>query len=108
MGHARYDTTTQPIQTLADCNHYTATGGIVRTMTRDLLIDPTTRGVKDIKHVIVAAASSSSKKSAESFVADCVTPTQGSEIECKAYGSYEELVKDPNVDVRFRFGVCED
>ena len=68
-------------------------------MTRDLLIDPTTRGVNDIKHVIVAAASSSSKKSAEDFVATCVTPTQGERPTCAAYGSYEELVKDPNVDI---------
>ena len=72
-------------------------------MTRDLLIDPKTRGVNDIKHVITAAASSSSQKSAESFIRDCVTPTQGSEPECKAYGSYEELVKDPDVDVSNRF-----
>lgn len=67
-------------------------------MTRDLLIDPTTRGVNDIKHVVTAAASSSSKKSAESFVKDCVVPFQG-ENSCTAYGSYEELVKDPNVDI---------
>lgn len=68
-------------------------------MTRDLLIDPKTRGVNDIKHVITAAASSSSKKSADSFVEQCVTPTQGSETKCASYGSYEELVKDPNVDI---------
>lgn len=68
-------------------------------MTRDLLIDPKTRDVTDIKHVVTAAASSSSKQSAESFVAECVTPKQGSETPCTAYGSYEELVKDPNVDI---------
>ncbi len=66
-------------------------------MTRDLLIDPKTRGENDIQHVVTAAASSSSKKSAEDFVATCVTPAQDSEVECKAYGSYEELVKDTNV-----------
>jgi hypothetical protein len=76
-----------------------ATGGIVRTMTKDLLIDPKTRGVNDVKHVVTAAASSSSKKSAEDFVAKCVTPTQGSDPPCSAYGSYGELVKDPNVDL---------
>ena len=74
-----------------------ATGGIVRTMTRDLLIDPKTRDVNDIVHVITAAASSSSLKSAEDFVAACVTPKQ--DAKCAAYGSYEELVKDPNVDI---------
>lgn len=68
-------------------------------MTKDLLINPTTRGVTDIEHVVVAAASSSSKKSAESFVAECVMPMQGSKAQCSAYGSYEELVKDPNVDL---------
>jgi hypothetical protein len=68
-------------------------------MTSDLLIDPKTRGENDVKHVITAAASSSSKKSAEDFVATCVTPTQGSDPECKAYGSYEELVKDPDIDI---------
>lgn len=77
----------------------TATGGIVRTMTRDLLIDPKTRGVNDIVHKITAAASSSSKKSAEDFVSTCVTPTQGSSVSCRAYGTYEELVKDENVDI---------
>ena len=76
-----------------------ATGGIVRTMTRDLLIDPKTRGVDDIVHVITAAASSSSKDSATQFVRDCVAPFQDQEVSCSAYGSYEELVKDPNVDI---------
>lgn len=66
-------------------------------MTRDLLIDPSTRGVKDINHVITAAASSSSKKSAEDFVEQCVAPFQ--KDKCTAYGSYEELVQDPNIDV---------
>jgi predicted dehydrogenase len=75
-----------------------ATGGIVRTFTKDILMDPKTRGVEDIIHVVTAAASSSSKKSDEEFVADVVTPRQ-SEPRCSAYGSYEELVKDPNVDI---------
>ena len=66
-------------------------------MTRDLLVDPTTRGVKDVVHVIAAAASSSSKKSAEEFVDSCVTTFQ--KDKCTAYGSYEELVKDENVDI---------
>lgn len=67
-------------------------------MTRDLLIDPKTRGVKDLVHHVTAAASSSSKQSAESFVKSCVTPFQDS-VPCRAYGSYEELVKDKDVDI---------
>lgn len=49
--------------------------------------------------MITAAASSSSKDSAENFIKQCVTPTQGSDPACTAYGSYEELVQDPNVDI---------
>lgn len=75
-----------------------ATGGIARTFTKDLLIAPSTRDVHDIKHTVTAAASSSSKSSAEKFVSEIVTPKQSSPS-CTAYGSYAELVKDPNVDI---------
>lgn len=68
-------------------------------MTRDLLIDPKTRGVNDISHQITAAASSSSEDAAESFITNCVAPYQDPAIPCRAYGSYEELVKDKNVDI---------
>ncbi|KAF2876378.1 hypothetical protein BDV95DRAFT_625639 [Massariosphaeria phaeospora] len=71
-----------------------ATGGIAQTFTKDLLVDPTTRGVKHIKHTVVAAASSSSKSRAEQFLKDTGSPS-----DAKAYGSYEELVKDGNIDV---------
>jgi dihydrodiol dehydrogenase / D-xylose 1-dehydrogenase (NADP) len=62
--------------------------------TKDLLVDPTTRGVKHIKHSVVAAASSSSQSRAESFLKDVGAPS-----DAKAYGSYEELVKDSNIDI---------
>lgn len=62
--------------------------------TKDLLVDPTTRGVKHIKHTVVAAASSSSKSRAESFLKEVGAPS-----DAKPYGSYEELVKDPNIDI---------
>lgn len=62
--------------------------------TKDLLCDPTTRGVKHIKHTVVAAASSSSKSRAEQFLKDTGSPS-----DAKAYGSYEELVQDPNIDI---------
>ncbi|KAF2263588.1 NAD(P)-binding protein [Lojkania enalia] len=71
-----------------------ATGGIAITFTKDLLVDPTTRGVTHVKHTVVAAASSSSKSRAEQFLKDTGCPS-----DAKAYGSYEEFVKDPNIDI---------
>jgi predicted dehydrogenase len=71
-----------------------ATGGIALTFTKDLLVDPTTRDVNDIKHIVVAAASSSSKSRAEQFLKDV-----GASSEAKGYGSYEQLVNDPNIDI---------
>ena len=62
--------------------------------TKDLLLDPSSRDVSDVKHRVVAAASSSSVDRAKKFLADCGCPS-----DAKAYGSYPELVKDPNVDI---------
>jgi dihydrodiol dehydrogenase / D-xylose 1-dehydrogenase (NADP) len=50
--------------------------------------------VKDIDHVVVAAASSSSQKRAQDFLKEVRAAD-----DAKAYGSYEELVKDPNIDI---------
>lgn len=69
----------------------------MRSFTKDVLIDPSTRQVADIKHVVAAVASSSSVASAEKFIAEVVSPSQSSA--CSAYGSYEELVRDPDVDI---------
>ncbi|KAI9815735.1 MAG: hypothetical protein M1827_002131 [Pycnora praestabilis] len=71
-----------------------ATGGIAATFTKDLMIDPSTRGVKNITHTVVAAASSSSASRAEKFLSECKVPSGAA-----AYGSYEELVADKNVDI---------
>ncbi|PSN64878.1 oxidoreductase domain-containing protein [Corynespora cassiicola Philippines] len=71
-----------------------ATGGIAITFTKDLLVDPQTRGVTNVKHTVVAAASSSSKSRAEQFLKDVGAPA-----DAKPYGSYEELVNDPNIDI---------
>ncbi|KAI9807065.1 MAG: hypothetical protein M1825_005782 [Sarcosagium campestre] len=71
-----------------------ATGWIAQTFAKDLVIDPHTRGVKDVKHTVTAAASSSSVERAQQFLSECKCPA-----EAKAYGSYEELVQDPNVDI---------
>lgn len=62
--------------------------------TKDLLVDPATRGVKHLKHTVVAAASSSSASRAQDFLEQTGAPA-----DAKAYGSYEELVNDPNVDI---------
>lgn len=71
-----------------------ATGGIAKTFTTDLLCDPKTRGVNHIKHTVVAAASSSSADRAAKFLKDVGAPSSA-----KAYGSYDEFVKDPNIDI---------
>lgn len=71
-----------------------ATGGIAETFSRDLWPNPEIRGVKDIEHVVVAAASSSSADRAKSFLKEVRAPDTA-----KAYGSYKELVQDPNVDI---------
>ncbi|KAN0064236.1 hypothetical protein ACQY0O_003403 [Thecaphora frezii] len=72
-----------------------ATGGIAASFTKDLLIDPASRQVSDVRHEVVAAASSSSADRARQFIQEIGADA----AKCKAYGSYEELVKDPNVDI---------
>lgn len=62
--------------------------------TKDLLVPPDTRSVDDISHTVVAVASSSSADRAKKFMSDFGVPSP-----CAAYGSYAELVKDPNVDI---------
>jgi dihydrodiol dehydrogenase / D-xylose 1-dehydrogenase (NADP) len=57
-------------------------------------VDPKTRGVNDLVHVVTAAASSSSASRAASFLEEVGAPK-----DAKAYGSYEELVRDPNIDI---------
>ncbi|KZT67906.1 oxidoreductase domain-containing protein [Daedalea quercina L-15889] len=71
-----------------------ATGGIALTFSKDILLDPQTRGVTSIKHTVVAAASSSGTARATQFLKEIGAPSTA-----KAYGSYEELVKDPDVDI---------
>ncbi|CZT16328.1 related to dimeric dihydrodiol dehydrogenase [Ramularia collo-cygni] len=71
-----------------------ATGGIAESFARDLWVNPETRDVKDIEHVVVAAASSSSSDRAAAFLKEVRAPESA-----KAYGSYKELVEDPNVDI---------
>lgn len=89
-----------------------ATGGIAESMSccyynplrktnsaatafcRDLLCDPAVRDVHDVRHEIAAVASSSSADRAASFIQKINGPSTA-----KTYGSYAELVADPNVDI---------
>ncbi|KAL2405002.1 D-xylose 1-dehydrogenase (NADP(+)) [Exophiala dermatitidis] len=71
-----------------------ATGGIAETFTKDLLLDPATRNVHEIKHTVVAAASSSSASRAQEFLKKVGAPSSAA-----AYGSYEELVKNKDIDI---------
>jgi dihydrodiol dehydrogenase / D-xylose 1-dehydrogenase (NADP) len=71
-----------------------ATGAIAEAFARDLWPSPETRDVKDIEHVVVAAASSSSSDRAKAFLKEVRAPESA-----RAYGSYKQLVEDPNVDI---------
>lgn len=71
-----------------------ATGGIAQTFAKDLLTNPAIRNVHDVQHSVFAAASSTSSSSAAEFL----KTVKASSI-AQAYGSYAELVKDPDVDI---------
>ncbi|PGH13737.1 hypothetical protein AJ79_03436 [Helicocarpus griseus UAMH5409] len=73
---------------------FMATGWIVESFTKDMLIDSSVRGASDISHTITAVASSTSIERAEKFITDNSIPRP-----CTAYGSYEALVADPNIDI---------
>ncbi|KAK4095182.1 hypothetical protein Purlil1_878 [Purpureocillium lilacinum] len=71
-----------------------ATGWIAEVFCKDLLTDPASRDVHDVRHEIVAVSSSSSVDKAAAFVKKIDGPASA-----KLYGSYTELVADPNVDI---------
>ncbi|BGP51127.1 hypothetical protein JCM10450v2_007056 [Rhodotorula kratochvilovae] len=76
-----------------------ATGWISTKFVLDLLVDPATRDVSDVKHEVVAIGSRSTE-SATKFVETVwkeAGVTEGKE-KVKTYGSYGELYADPNVD----------
>lgn len=62
--------------------------------TKDLLTSPASRGVHDVRHEVVAAASSSARDRAADFLGRVQAPAAA-----RAYGSYHELVADPDVDI---------
>ncbi|VUC32661.1 unnamed protein product [Clonostachys rosea] len=71
-----------------------ATGWIAEHFSKDLLADPAVRGAHDVRHEIVAVASSTSAERAATFIKKIDGPPSAA-----AYGSYQELVADPNVDI---------
>ncbi|KAI4682852.1 hypothetical protein J4E81_009474 [Alternaria sp. BMP 2799] len=66
----------------------------ILAFTKDLLIDPQTRDASDIRHVVAAAASSTSLSRATSFLTNIGAPATA-----RAYGSYTDLVSDPDIDI---------
>ncbi|KAK9452691.1 hypothetical protein V1511DRAFT_523203 [Dipodascopsis uninucleata] len=75
-----------------------AGAGIISTdFVRDLQTDPSTRGVSDVKHVPVAIGARDLAR-AQRFVADnALTPEAKATM--KAYGNYDDLINDPDVDI---------
>ncbi|EPS40262.1 hypothetical protein H072_5942 [Dactylellina haptotyla CBS 200.50] len=70
-------------------------GWIASVFTKDLLLDTAARGAGNIKHTVVAAGTSSDLGRAQKFLDDCGVPSGTA----AAYGSYETLVQDPNVEI---------
>ncbi|KAF3342567.1 hypothetical protein VdG2_09527 [Verticillium dahliae VDG2] len=71
-----------------------ATGWIAETFSKDLLTNPATRDVSNVAHRIVAVSSSRDAQKARDFLTKIDGPQ-----EAKTYGSYAELVADPDVDI---------
>ncbi|GAB0134923.1 hypothetical protein EsDP_00003275 [Epichloe bromicola] len=71
-----------------------ATGHVAGRFVKDLLTDPSTRGVRDVRHQVAAIASSSSLQKAADFCAKVKAP-----YKVKLYASYAELVVDSDIDI---------
>lgn len=73
-----------------------ATGWMASVFVKDLLSDPAVRGVTDVRHEVVAVASSTSAERAQQFIEE-----HGETIKttATAYSSYADLVNDPRVDI---------
>ncbi|KAJ7132144.1 hypothetical protein C8R44DRAFT_773159 [Mycena epipterygia] len=70
-----------------------STGKIAAVFVKDLLIDPKTRDVHDVVHKVVAVGSRSVEK-AQEFIG----VNAGGDAAIKAFGSYEEVYADKEVD----------
>ncbi|GKT86686.1 NADP:D-xylose dehydrogenase (oxidoreductase) [Colletotrichum tofieldiae] len=71
-----------------------ATGWIAETFCKDLLTNPASRDVTDVAHRIAAVSSSRDAQKARDFVEKIDAPA-----DTTVYGSYAELVRDPEVDI---------
>ncbi|KAI0550370.1 hypothetical protein F4679DRAFT_543070 [Xylaria curta] len=71
-----------------------ATGWIAEHFSKDLLTNPVVRGTEDVRHELIAVASSTSPQRAADFIKKIDGPSSA-----KCYGSYAELVADPDVDI---------
>ncbi|KIY53279.1 NAD(P)-binding protein [Fistulina hepatica ATCC 64428] len=70
-----------------------STGHIAAKFVRDIVLDPKTRNVHDVEHAVTAVGSRSVANARE-FIRECA----GGDPSIKAYGSYDEVFNDPNVD----------
>jgi len=70
-----------------------STGKIATCFVKDLLVDPKSRGVDDVVHSVVAVGSRTVQK-AQEFIDEVAGGTKN----IKAYGTYEEVYADENVD----------
>lgn len=61
---------------------------------KDILADLAARDVSDIRHEIIAVSSSSFKERADEFV-----KRVSGQSSVKTYGSYAQLVNDPDVEI---------
>ncbi|ANB14926.1 hypothetical protein AWJ20_2543 [Sugiyamaella lignohabitans] len=83
------------------------TGNISESFVQDLLLyPPHTRGVTDVTHTVVAIGSGTSKAKAQALIDTTIATGDAKNVDVrdqlknvKTYGSYEEVVKDENVDV---------
>lgn len=93
MGYSWYVLCRKEVKGIGTNRNKIGPGWIASVFSKDLVIDPKTRKVEDIVHVVQAAASATSIDRAKQFLVDVDAPSG------TAYGSYEELVNDPNVDI---------
>ncbi|CAL1714739.1 unnamed protein product [Somion occarium] len=70
-----------------------STGFIAEAFVKDLRVDPKTRDVHDVVHVVAAVGSRSVEK-AQTFI----DKHAAGDTSIKTYGSYAEVYADPNVD----------
>ncbi|KAI1347290.1 hypothetical protein F5Y01DRAFT_307692 [Xylaria sp. FL0043] len=71
-----------------------ATGNVAEKFAKDLLTDPSTRDVHDVRHQLVAVASSSGDQKAVEFRGKIKASS-----EVRAYGTYSQLVLDSAIDI---------